>query len=66
MWMKEDSGINGMCTSQLDLSDRISSAPNRTHMKTLFAQEVDVSTTCWTTERGGESVVTMLKQLCFF
>jgi hypothetical protein len=21
---------------------------------------------CWTTERGGESVVTMLKQSCFF
>jgi hypothetical protein len=21
---------------------------------------------CWTTERGGDSVVTVLKQLCFF
>jgi hypothetical protein len=34
-----------MCTPQLDLSDRILSAPNGDHMQNLPPWEVDVSTT---------------------
>jgi hypothetical protein len=34
-----------MCTSQLDLSNKLSSAPNEDRMQRLCPQEVDVSTT---------------------
>jgi hypothetical protein len=35
----------GICTPWLDLFDEVSSSPNKYHMQTLCAREVDVSTT---------------------
>jgi hypothetical protein len=38
-------GLFKMCTPWLDLSDKVSSTPNRDHMQNLRPRKVDISTT---------------------